>query len=96
MNTGSSLDTQTSAKELGRLDTLTTRQNAERRAREFDIAAANQGYQANLYGAQAKTSSQASYLSAAGSILGGLSSVSGKWMQMDRAGIWGKSNLADA
>lgn len=87
MNTGSSLDTRTSARELGRLDTLTVRNNAERRAHDFDIAAMNQGAQASLYSAQAKSSNLAGYLGAASSIIGGVSSVGDKWASFKRAGV---------
>lgn len=87
MNTGSSLDTRESARKLGRLDTLTVRNNAERRAHEFDIAAMNQGAQANLYTAQGKTSQMAGYLGAATSLIGGVSSVSDKWLKFQNAGL---------
>lgn len=88
MNTGSSLDTRESARKLGRLDTLTVRNNAERRAHEFDIAAMNQGAQANLYTAQGKTSQMAGYLGAATSLIGGVSSVSDKWLKFQNAGLF--------
>lgn len=87
MNSGSSLDTRQSARELGRLDTLTVRNNAERKAHEFDIAAMNQGAQANLYSAQAKTSQMAGYLGAASSLIGGISSVGDKWASFKKAGV---------
>ena len=87
MNTGSSLDTRESARKLGRLDTLTVRNNAERRAHDFDIAAMNQGAQANLYSAQARSSNLAGYLGAASSIIGGVSSVSDKWLSFKKAGV---------
>tara|TARA_R110000868_G_scaffold84149_3_gene237377 strand:+ start:552 stop:1082 length:531 start_codon:yes stop_codon:yes gene_type:complete len=86
MNMGSSLDTRESARKLGRLDTLTTRNNAERRAHDFDVAAMNQGAQAGLYSAQAKTSSMSGYLGAATSILGGVGSVSDKWIKYNNPG----------
>ncbi len=87
MNSGSSLDTRVSARELGRLDTLTVRNNAERRAHDFDIAAMNQGAQAGLYQAQGKTSQMAGYLGAASSLIGGVSSVSDKWLKFQNAGL---------
>jgi len=87
MASPSFVDTRDSSKRLGRLDTLTVRNNAERRAHEFDIAATNQGAQAGLYGMQAKSSNLAGYIGAASSLVGGASSVADKWLKYQNNGI---------
>lgn len=92
LSSPSFLDTRESSRKLGRLDTLTTRNNAERRAHQFDVAAMNQGAQAELYTAQGKSSNLAGYIGAASSLIGGASSVATKWNAYKQAGV-GKNML---
>lgn len=79
INSGSLVDIRSSSAELGRLDTLTTANNAERRGRDFDIAASNADASSQLYSAQASNYQSAGMLNAFTSILGTASTVGDKW-----------------
>ncbi|MGO9413849.1 MAG: hypothetical protein ACLP51_01740, partial [Syntrophobacteraceae bacterium] len=76
-NEGSALSVKSSAAETGELDALTIRYNASMQARNLQYQGAQYGAQAQLY------SSQAGW-DVANSILGGASSVSGKWLQYNQ------------
>jgi hypothetical protein len=71
-----------SAAETGELDALTIRYNSNLQARNLQYQGAQYGAQAQLY------SSQAGW-DVANSILGGASSVSGKWLQYNQMGVFG-------
>jgi hypothetical protein len=81
-SSGSALDVRSSAAETGELDALTIRYNANMTARNDIQNAQNYGAMASLDEAQAGWG-------AAGSILGGASSVSNKWLQYNQYGVFG-------
>jgi hypothetical protein len=85
-NTGSSVDVRSSAAETGELDALTIRYNSNLQARNFTQAA-------NSYGAQASLDEAQGEWGVAGSILGGASSVSGKWLQYQQSGVGAGTSL---
>ena len=73
-NSGSALDVRSSAAELGELNAETIRYNAH-------VQAWNDINQANSYGAQSRLYQNQEGWAEAGSILGGASTVSNKWLQ---------------
>lgn len=83
-NSGSSLNVKSSAAETGELDALTIRWNA-------GLGWANAKNQANAYGAQSQMDLMQGQYGAMGSILGGASSVSDKWLKFQQAGALGGS-----
>lgn len=88
-NSKSLVDTRTSAAQLGRLDTLTTANNAERKARDFDIAAVNQTAQAGMYDMTASNAKAAGNLQSFATIIGGVSSFGSKFADFSKAGMFG-------
>jgi hypothetical protein len=81
-DTGSSLNTRASLAETGELDALTIRYNA-------NLQNWNMKNQANAFGAQASLDQAQGGWGVASSILGGASSVSGKWLQYNQTGVFG-------
>jgi hypothetical protein len=81
-NTGSPLNVRSSAAEMGELDALTIRYNAQMKARDYMQQAGN-------YGAQASLDQSLAGWSVANSILGGASSVSDKWLKYQQSGVSG-------
>lgn len=79
VNDGSLVDLRASSAELSRLDSLTVRSNAERKGRDFDIAASNAGASAQMYDAQASATRSAMPLGILSSLLGTASAVGSKW-----------------
>lgn len=89
VNSGSSVDVQKSQNLVARMDQRMIRQNAARKAYGFEVEAAGakaEGAQATMASGNAKT---AGLIGAFGSILGGVSSVSSKWLQGKTLGMWG-------
>lgn len=86
MSSGSLVDIRGSAAELGRLDTLTTENNSERKARDFDIAGRNQEAQAGLYSMTAGNAQTAGNLNMFSSLLGGVESLGSKFYDFKKAG----------
>jgi len=82
INTGSAVDVQSSAAELGELNALTIRSNAAKTAYGFQTQAASATAQANLDKSQASYDEPAGYLKAGTTLLG--SAVQGK-----QTGLWG-------
>lgn len=80
-----------SISDIGRQDQRTIRASAARRAYGFDIEAAEQTAQADMYGKAAQRSKQAGYINAAGSLLKSASSVSDKWSAASNSGIFSDS-----
>ena len=76
---GSALDVRSSAAETGELDALTIRYNA-------NLQNWNMKNAANEYGAQASLDEAQGEWGVAGSILGGASSVSDKWLKYNQMG----------
>jgi hypothetical protein len=87
--TGSPADVVRGTREMGRLDTLNLVQNAELRARGFNIEASNQGANAELLTQQARNARTAGTFGAAGSILTAGSSVADKWLKFQTEGVGG-------
>lgn len=85
VNSGSAVDVQRSAADLARMDMATIRANAAREAFGYES-------QAKMYSRAAKDTQRAGILAQMGSLVSGVSSVSSKWLEGQRMGIWGKSN----
>jgi hypothetical protein len=83
-NSGSALDVRSSAAETGELNAQTIRYNA-------GVQAWNDINQANSYGAQSQLYQSQEGWDVAGSILGGASTVSNKWMNWQLMGGGGNS-----
>lgn len=88
MGSGTLVDVRASAAELGRLDTLTTENNSERKARDFDIAAKNQDAQSGLYAMTAANENKAGSLNSFATILGGIDSLGSKFSDFKKAGVF--------
>lgn len=78
-NSGSAVDVQTSTAELGHLDALTIRTNAAKAAYGYQIQGTNYENEAELDRAQAKQAKTASYIKAAGTLVGGASDAASKY-----------------
>jgi hypothetical protein len=87
--TGSPAEVVKGTREMGRLDTLNLVQNAELRARGFNIEASNQGANAGLLTQQASNARTAGMFGAAGSLLTAGSSVADKWAKFQLEGVPG-------
>lgn len=70
VNTGSAVDVQSSAAELGELNAITVRSNAVRQAYGFQTQAASDQAQAALDRQQAKYDTRAGYMKAASTLIG--------------------------
>ena len=79
VNSGSSLDVQSSAKQLGELDALTVRSNAAQTAYGYETQSAADTAQSQLDKSQASNSATAGDIGAGGSILGGVSSAASNY-----------------
>lgn len=88
VNSGSNRDVQESEQAIGSHDESVIRSNAAKRAYGYEVEAANTSAQGEIYKASASQSKTAGAISAASSILGGVSSVSGKWLQAKQVGIF--------
>lgn len=91
IDSGSALDVQSSAAELGELDALTIRSNASKTAYNYEAQAANYGSQAALDKAQAGWASQAGDIAGYSTLLTGASSLSSKWLLANQGGVLGSS-----
>lgn len=89
VNTGSPVEVRDSQIAIGKRDQDQIRTNSARRAYGYEIEAANKTAQGQLYQMSADESIRASKIDAAKSILGGVSSVSSKWLQGRQAGLFG-------
>src|SRR5262249_15152910 len=89
VNSGSPLEVQSSAKELGELDALTVRNAAAQKAYGFQTQATGFEAQAGLDRSAASSALTGGFISGVGSILGGASSVSDKWLRLNDAGAFG-------
>lgn len=86
VNSGSALDTQASASELGALDALTIRSNATKEAYGYQVQGVNQKAQASLDTFEGQNDETASYYKAAGTFLGGASDASSNFAKYRMAG----------
>jgi hypothetical protein len=80
-NTGSPLKIQSDTAKLGELDALTIRNNAARQAWNYES-------QQGQFGAEAGMFERAGNLEAMSSMIGGASSVAGKWSQYQTQGVF--------
>ncbi len=81
-NEGSALNMRASLAETGELDALTVKYNANMQNWNYRNAA-------DSYGAQASLDQSQAAWGVAGSILGGASNVSNKWLQFNQMGVMG-------
>jgi hypothetical protein len=80
------VDTRASAAELGRLDTLTTSNNGERKAQAYDQAAVNANASAGMYDMTASNSASAGGLTAFSTLLTGATGFGDRWSSFKKAG----------
>lgn len=92
VGTGTNADVQQSQEAVGLTDQTTIRSNAAKAAYDYDIGAVQAGEQASAYSASAANASAAGNLNVDASIIGGVSSVSSKWLQGTQSGLFGSVN----
>jgi hypothetical protein len=84
-----------SAHEVGLQDQGMIRANAARKAYDYEVGGMGQRAEATLQGMAGSSAETAGYIGAAGSILGGVSSVASKWTGATNAGVYGGKNPYD-
>lgn len=89
VNSGTPLDLQADTARLGELDALTIRNNAARNAYGYEVQGINFQNSAKLDDSRGAYAQQAGQLGMFSSIIGGASSVSGKWNGMKNSGAFG-------
>src|SRR5215475_9180774 len=82
VNTGSAAQVTTAAKELGVLDTATTRSNSAREAYGYAVAATGDVAQSQLLQTEAKNYQESATPAALGTFLSGASSVGSNWFKL--------------
>lgn len=93
VNVGSPVDIYASTAELGELDALTIRNNAQREAYGYKIQEGNATAESGLFGQQASGDMLAGWVGSVGSLIGGASSVNDKWLAYQQAGGAGGSPM---
>lgn len=88
VNTGSKLAVQDSIQTVGEYDQAVIRANSARKAYGYEVEAAQDTAQGQIYRMAGEDSYKAGEIKAASSILGGASSVSSKWLDAQRSGIF--------
>ena len=88
VNTGSALDVQSSADQLGQLSRLNIRTNTARDVYGYRTQGANYAADAQALKAQRRNDLTAGWLGAAGSLLGGASSVGTRYADWQQQGIF--------
>lgn len=91
VNRGSAVEVRASQADIAGQDQDLIRNDAARKAYGYEVEARNQTAQSALYGSAATQSKRAGNIGVASSILGGVSSVAGKWTQASSTGIFGAS-----
>jgi len=91
VRSGSAEQVRTSQAKLNLQDTDIIRSNAAKTAYNYELQGTVAGAQAGLYQMAGQNALEAGGISAAGSILGGVSSVSSEWLQGARVGLWGST-----
>lgn len=86
---GSALDLTSDTAEIGKLDELTIRSNAEREALGYEAQGMNFNASSQLNQMRADNALSSGYGSAFGTVLTGAGSVASKWYQFKKEGIWG-------
>lgn len=92
ISSGSPAQVAESVHSLGLEDQSIIRENAGRKAYGQLVEAATQDANAKMYSKASSTAKTAGYIGAASSILGGLSSVSSKWLQASQLGMMSSRN----
>ena len=92
LNSPSALNVVKSETAITQEEESVARANAAKTAYGFETTAAMDVAQAGAYDVSARTSRTAGELGVASSILGGVGSVSSKWLQGQSQGLWGPSN----
>jgi hypothetical protein len=87
VNVGTPVDVRASTAELGRLDALTIGYNASKEAFGSEFQSKNYLDESYLKGQSSKYATEAGQIGVATSILGGVSSVSDKWLSFKSKGI---------
>jgi hypothetical protein len=90
--TGSAKGVLTSEAFVNAANQNTIRANAAKRAYGFEVTAAEDTAQSQLYTMAGNTSATAGNIGAVSSLLGGVGSVSSKWLAGQQAGIFGGSS----
>jgi hypothetical protein len=91
VNSGSAVDVRSSASELGELDALTLRGNAEKQAYGYEISASGFQGQQTLAQSEAAQAPIAGAISAGGSLLSGAAGVSNQYTSWQRVAGSGSS-----
>lgn len=87
INSGTGIQVREGQHDIGLQDQAIIRSSAARRAYGFEVEGAQAGAQAGVYDMAARKSRQGGYIGALSSILGGASSVAGKWLDAKKTGI---------
>jgi hypothetical protein len=88
VNRGSAVEVRASEADIGAENTATIRSNAAREAYGYKVQGFQAGAQSTIYGMAAKNATIAGDIGAGSSILGGVASVSDKWLQASKSGIF--------
>lgn len=89
VNSGSNKQIRSSLQSTNQLDTTIIRSNAAKTAYGFQTDAAVDTAQASVYSSAATNSLVAGAMGFGSSILSGIGSVSGEWLQGNKVGLWG-------
>lgn len=89
VGSGSNARVVTSELALGQEDQALIRSNAAKQAYGYEVGAAQATAQSQLYGTAASQAKTAGMVGAAGSILSAAGSVSSKWLDATRQGVFG-------
>lgn len=88
VNSGTNVDVRQSTEEIGRLDTLTILNNAQRQAGGYLAQGANFTAEGQLDTMKAQTAQTTGDIGVATSLLGGASSFSDKWLGYQQKGVF--------
>lgn len=88
VNSGTNVDVQDSANKVARMDQDTIRTNVNQRVRSHRNAALGEQMQSGMYDFAAKNAKTEGDIGKVTSIIGGVSSVSSKWLQGRPVGIY--------
>lgn len=91
VDSGSNADVVQGQHDVGLLDQETIRNSAARRAYGFDVKAVEDETSAGMYDKASRNAKTGSYIKAASSILGTAGSVSNKWLDAKKHGLYDNS-----
>lgn len=92
-NTGSAVDVRSGVAQVGRLDTLRTVDNAQKRSRDYLAQAGNYDASAGLYRMAGNNAEDAGFLNSLTSLMGGAANFSDKWLAYKNYGASASSPL---